>query len=105
MRPSCPPPRSPSVAPGRITALRVAAAPVDATSEHIRQLHRRDLLAHLLAILGELCRERRLGNGEEAYREEPRVGGPGLADREGRDRNALRHLHDRIERILSREMA
>src|SRR5260221_1474081 len=103
MRPSWPPPSRPSVARGRITAVRAAES--DATSKDIRQLHRRDLLAQLLAVFGELAFELGVRGGEQAHREEASVGRARLADGEGRDRDSLGHLHDGVERVLAGEVA
>ena len=99
MRPSWPPPITPSVAPGAMNGSR-------ATSDGMAALGRGQLGRHRARRLGlarpeglELRRAGRVAGGQHGDGEQRRVGGAGGADREGRDRDALGHLHDAVQRI------
>ena len=63
------------------------------------------LLGLTRAIRMQLRAQRRIVGSQHRHREQGRVRRAGLADGERRYRNALRHLHDRIERIDTAEMA
>ncbi len=102
MRPSWPPPSTPSVPPGKITvepALTVRVVQGEIGRHRLRR--GRLASAELLQASGELG----VGRGQRGDRKEGRVGSAGRADGEGRDRDPLGHLHDRVERVDALQMA
>src|SRR5947208_13896344 len=98
MRPNCPPPKSPSHAPGTMKRSGLAAI---AAWRHTHRTHGRSLLA---AKLREFLCERGIGSGQHGNSEERRVGGARVADGEGGDRHAFGHLHDGIQGIYAVQM-
>ena len=89
MRASCPPPRNPIVAPGRVMVMRWG---VDRGGRA-----RPGCVPRAMRVRGGV--QRRVGGGEHLHREQCGVGGAGLADGDGGDGDALRHLHDREQRV------
>src|SRR4051794_7435346 len=85
MRPSWPPPRMPMTLPCRRGALLLV---IIAREEG----YRGGLIA---AEKLECCLDLGGAEGQDGRRPQCRVGGPGLADGKGPDRDAGRHLHDR----------
>src|SRR5512139_3823679 len=102
MRPSWPPPRMPSVAPGRMGSaapVRIGCALFD-----IGQLHRQHRVGLAAAEVVELGGKPGVIAADQRRGEQRGVGRTRLADGEGRDRDALRHLHDRQQRIHALEV-
>src|SRR5262245_40955508 len=89
MRPSWPPPRMPIIEPGGSGL----AAGIDVR----RAL--RDGFRLRAPPIGEAFCERLVGGRKDRGGKEPGIGRAGLADRERPDRNARRHLHDRIKAV------
>src|SRR5690242_19568043 len=95
MRPSWPAPTMPTR--GRVTVIPSARARVSSRGARVR------LLEHVGRLLGTIAVERRgdrgMLQGQDRGGEQRGVDRSGFTDRNRRDRNAARHLHDRQQRI------
>src|SRR5512141_1559172 len=92
MRPSWPLPSTPMVEPGRTGRIN-GDAPRAISFESVFP----DAPRLRLPKATKGFAHRRIAEGEDLRREDRRVDRTGLADREGRDRHAARHLDDREE--------
>src|SRR3954469_20492231 len=102
MRPSWPPPRMPMTPPGAMTwfcSADFAAGFIGSSMRSRRRLGVRRMMRDFgglpLAIGGALGRELRIGEGEDRGCEQAGIDRARPADRQGTDRNAGGHLHDR----------
>ena len=92
MRPSCPPPRMPSVVTAGASRTRVGIGRGPSPSARSRQRARGARAQPAGSSLGEDGRRRAA----------PALIAPGLADRQRADRDAGGHLHDRQQRVDAR---